>query len=219
VTVLIGFSCPQFTIIGADGRGIAVTDPTDIDDNCQKIFKTGFGVIAGAGRTDITYAVAARLETEAARSNHEVSGIIQAEVAALGLAADDPGLERTSWLGSYFAADGTGTRLALAARDLNYSFDPFRQNHVVLIRPADMSAEMDRALRESAQQQLNRQLGPAPADAHLPICINMIASLVRTISRHCHSVGPRCSVGVHLAETNATAVSAVGDDTDALVWH
>src|SRR5688500_4063094 len=64
LSVLIGFSCPDFTILGADGRGISVDDSNDVDDNCQKLFKTGFGVISGAGRTDVIYAVTHRFKDQ-----------------------------------------------------------------------------------------------------------------------------------------------------------
>ena len=47
MTVLIGFSFPDLTVLGADGRGVAIDDPQDVRDDMQKIFKTGFGLVAG----------------------------------------------------------------------------------------------------------------------------------------------------------------------------
>lgn len=219
MTVLIGYSCSAFTIIGADSRGISIDDSSDIDDDCRKIFKTGFGVIAGAGRTDIINAIAARLETEAPPSNHAASSIIRAEIEALGLPANDPGLERTCWLGSYMAADGTGTQLAFALRELNYSFDRFPHDYVYLVSPAGMSQEVARKVRESAQTQLQSQMRRLPPEAHLHTCIRMVAGLVSAISESFHSVGPRWSVGVHHSATNTTAISRIGDDPDNLAWY
>jgi hypothetical protein len=109
VTVLIGFSCPEFTILGADGRSIAANDRNDVDDDTQKIFKTGIGVIAGAGRTDVIHAVTHRLENHAPASNQEASEIIRAEVEKLGLSQDDPGLERT-WNGINILGASRNTR-------------------------------------------------------------------------------------------------------------
>ena len=221
MTVLIGFSCPAFTILGADGRSIAHDDTSDVDDETQKIYKTGVGVIAGAGRTDIIHAVTTRLEHDAPASNQEASEIIRAEVEKLGLDPNDPGLERTCWLASYATNTGEGpqTMLALANRDANYAFDPFQHNTVVVIRPAGMPEDVGRRFMIDAQAELDQRTGKAATEAHVPLCIQLIAALVRAISRLNDTVGPRWSVGVHLARNNATAVSDVGDDPHAMAWH
>ena len=221
MTVLIGFSCPEFTILGADGRSIADDDRNDVDDDTQKIFKTGIGVIAGAGRTDVIHAVTNRLENQAPASNQEASEIIRAEVEKLGLSQDDPGLERTCWLASYSTStEGQlQTMLALANRNDNYAFDHFQHNRLIVIRPAGMSEDVGRQFMIDAQVQLDQRTGKAAAEQHVPLCIRMIADLVTAISRLNDTVGPRWSVGVHLAKNNATGISNVGDDPEAMQWH
>lgn len=221
MTVLIGFSCPEFTVVGADGRSIADDDRNDVDDDTQKILKTGFGVIAGAGRTDVIHAVTGRLENHAPASNREASEIIRAEIEKLGLGQDDPGLERTCWLASYATsiAGQPQTMLALANRGDNYAFDHFLHNRVIIIRPTGMSEDVGRQFMIDAQAQLDQRIGKAAAQQHVPLCIRMIAGLVSAISRLNDTVGPHWSIGVHLAKNNATAISNVGDDPDAMEWH
>jgi hypothetical protein len=111
------------------------------------------------------------------------------------------------------------TRLALAHRGANHAFDPFHHNQVIILRPSDMSEEVGRQFMSAAQRQLDERMARAPAQQHVAICIRMIADLVRAISKLSNTVGPRWSVGVHLANGNATAISNVGEDPDAIGWH
>jgi hypothetical protein len=221
VTVLIGFSCQRFTIIGADGRSIADEDRSDVDDDTQKVFKTGFGMLAGAGRSDIVEAVTRRLQKQPVVSNAEASQIIRAEVAGLDLPDSDLGLQRTCWLASYatLGAEGVETRLALATRDDGYSFGNFPHHLLVMIRPIGMSEEAGRQIRSDAQLQLETRLRQTPSEEHVRISIEMIAALVRAIARVNSTVGPRWSVGVHLSGSNATAVCDVAEDVRSLRWH
>lgn len=46
----------------------------------QKIFKTGFGLMAGAGRSDVIEAVTHRFANHAPASNQEATEIIRAEI-------------------------------------------------------------------------------------------------------------------------------------------
>jgi hypothetical protein len=70
-----------------------------------------------------------------------------------------------------------------------------------------------------AQAQLDQRTGKAAEEQHVPLCIRMIADLVKAISKLSDTVGPCWSVGVHLAKNNATSISNVGDDPNAMEWH
>jgi hypothetical protein len=109
--------------------------------------------------------------------------------------------------------------LALANRNDNYAFDHFQHNRLIVIRPAGMSEDVGRQFMIDAQAQLDQCTGKAAAEQHMPLCIRMIADLVSAISRLNDTVGPRWSVGVHLAKNNATGISSVGDDPEVMQWH
>jgi hypothetical protein len=111
------------------------------------------------------------------------------------------------------------TRLALAHRGLNYAFDSFQHNQVVIMRPAGMSEDVGRQFTLDAQAQLDQRTPKAAAEQHVPICIRMIADLVRAIARLNDTVGPRWSVSLHLARGDVSGISNVGDDPDAMEWH
>jgi hypothetical protein len=221
MTVLIGFSCPEFAILGADGRGVSVHDSSDVDDSLQKLIKTDFGIIAGAGRTDIIYALAARLKNCVSVGNRELSEIVRAEIEKLGLPPDDPGLQRSLLLATSATntPQGVQTILALAEPSTNYSFDRFHHNRVVILSPAGMSDDVRRQLEAEAQAQLDQRTGKSASEKHIPTCIQMIADLVKVISKLNNTVGPRWSVGIHLARDNGTGISNVGDNVNDLQWH
>jgi hypothetical protein len=166
VTVLIGFSFHDLTVLGADGRGIAENNREDVADDVQKIYKTGFGLMAGAGRSDVIEAVTNRFANHAPASNQETSEIIRAEVARLGLADDHPALERTCWLAAYVAnaANGPQAQLALASRDNNYAFGFFPHDKVIIIRPAGMPEDVGRQFSDEAQSKFDRLIRNAPLE-------------------------------------------------------
>jgi hypothetical protein len=111
------------------------------------------------------------------------------------------------------------TRLALAERQTHYSFDAFHHNRVIILRPAGMSEAVGRQFRIKAQALLDQRTGNSPSEQHIPLCIQLIAELVTAISQANHTVGPRWSVGLHLARNNTTNISNVGDDVNAMRWH
>ena len=220
MTVLIGFSFPDLTVLGADGRGVAVHDPDDVDDSVQKICKAGFGLMAGAGRSDIIEAVTQRLKDNVPTSNQGASVIIRDEVGKLGLPENEPALERTTWLSSFItdADGGLRARLALANRADNYSFGHFPDNKVVIIRPAGMTEEVGRQFTDEAQARFDRRIRNAAANDRLGLCVLLIRSLVNAISQQNDTVGPRWSVGYQDIH-KTLRLSNVGDNPDALVWH
>lgn len=220
MTVLIGFSFPDLAVLGADGRGAAVDDPNDIDDSVQKICKTGFGLMAGAGRSDVIEAVTNRFKDHVPDSNQGASEIIRDEVAKLRLAEDDPALELTTWLSSFVTntSDGLRARLTLANRADNYSFGHFPDNRVVIIRPAGMTEEVGRQFTEEAQARFDRRIRNAADNDRLGLCVLLIRSLVDAISKQNDTVGPRWSVAYQDTH-NTLRLSNVCDNPDALEWH
>ena len=220
MTVLIGFSFPDLTVVAADSRGVAIDDPNDIDDSVQKICKVGFGLMAGAGRSDVIEAVTLRFKNHVPESNQEASEIIRDEVAKLGLAKNSPALELTTWLTSFVTNtnDGLRARLALANRADDYSFGHFPDNRVVIIRPAGMTEEVGRQFTEEAQVRFDRRIRNAAPNERLGLCVLLIRSLVNAISQQNDTVGPRWSVAYQDTH-NSLRLSNVGDEPEELEWH
>jgi hypothetical protein len=220
MTVLIGFSFPDLIVLGADGRGTAVGDRDDVLDDFQKIYKTGFGFMAGAGRSDVIEAVTARFKNHAPASNQEASEIIRAEVAKLGLPDDHPALERTCWLATYTTntANGPEARLALATRDDNYAFDCLQHNKVIILRPLGMSEAVGREFSKKAQSKFDERIRDAPPDRRVGLCALMISGIVKKMAELNDSVGPRWSVA-YQDTSQRLRLSNVGDDVEAMEWH
>jgi hypothetical protein len=122
MTVLIGFSFPDLTVIGADGRGVAHHDRNDVVDDVLKIYRTGFGLMAGAGRTDVIEAVTNLFAGFTPGPTDDAAQIIRRRIASLGLADNDPAIARTCWLASYLIGTPTGPQcqLALVNQETNY---------------------------------------------------------------------------------------------------
>jgi hypothetical protein len=219
MTVLIGFSFPDLTVLVADSRGVADNDPADVDDNIQKLHRTTFGLIGGAGRSDVVESVIARLANGAPASHAEAEALIRDEVAKTGLPSDHPALERTSWLASFngLTERGPESRLALVTPGGNYEFRHFPHNHVALLAPAGMSNEMGRHFRTEAQARFDRRIRDAPSEHRVQLCAWLADGLVKTIAAQNASVSPRWSIGYHDAN-NLVGVSAVGDDPEAILW-
>jgi hypothetical protein len=221
VTVLVGFSFAELTVVGADSRGIAADDPGDISDDVQKIFKTGFGLMAGAGRSDVIEVVTKRFANHSPASNEEASDLIRHEVAGLGLPDDDQALKKTCWLATY-ATDtdqGPEAQLALVSRDINYDFGRWPHNGFLIIKPSDFSEEIGRILDAEAQGRFDRHIRNAAPEQRLGLCVLMISGLVKTVAQYSNAVAAHWSVGYHDAKNNIVRVSSIGNNPEALVWR
>jgi hypothetical protein len=221
VTVLIGFAFPDLAVLGADSRGTAADDPSDVADDVEKINKTSLGLIAEAGRSDVTEVVRRWFANHTPTSSDEATEAIRAAVAALPLADDDPGLVTACWLATFATAPNgcPQSHLALINRDGDYEFRVVRHGDFFLVKPTGLSDEISRNLDAAARRRFEQYVRDAPAEKRVQMCASMIGGLVKTVAQHTNSVSQQWSVGYHDATNNLVRVSAVGSDPDALTWR
>jgi hypothetical protein len=193
----------------------------DVADDMQKIYKTAFGLMAGAGRSDVIEAVTYRFANHAPASNQEATGIIRTEVDKLGLAPDDPALLKTCWLASHATntEQGPQAQLALVSRDIDYEFGLWAHNDFLIIKPNGMNEEIGRNLDAEARRRFDERIRNAPPEKRLGLCVLMICGLVKTVSQCNDTVGEQWSVGYHDATQNIVRVSSIAQDPNALEWH
>jgi hypothetical protein len=221
MTVLIGFSFRDLTVLGADSRGVSHENPDDVADDMQKIYKTGFGLMAGAGRSDVIEAVTSKFANHAPTSNREATEVIRAEIDKLGLAPDDPAILKTCWLASYATntAQGPQAQLALVSRDIGYDFGLWKHDDFLIIKPNGMDDEIGRNLEAEARRRFDQRLRSAPPEQRLGLCVLMISGLVKTVSRYNDTVSAHFSVGYHDATQSLVRVSNVCQEPDGIEWH
>ena len=58
MTIVIGLSFPEQSILGADTRAMTSLEPPEFEDDFEKISRTGYGLISGAGYAQLVQMVA-----------------------------------------------------------------------------------------------------------------------------------------------------------------
>ena len=221
MTVLIGFSFADLTVLGADTRGTADQNRADVADHMQKIYRTGFGLMAGAGRSDIIEAVTGRFADYAPASSAETGELIREEVATFGLAEDDPALVRTCWLAAFATNTDSGpqARLAVINRGTNYEYGLYPHDDFLIIKPFGLADGLSRDLDREARRRFEQYIRNTPPERRLEPCVRMVAGLVKTLSNHSNAVSASWSVAYLDAPAKVVRVSSIAQNPDALEWR
>jgi len=200
MTILLGFAVDDFVMLGADTRATQ-SGPgglIPIDDNTQKIFRTGVGLMAGAGWFDLVRSVVARMETPP-ESNYQAAAILREERDKTGLPLTDPRIQKTSWLLSYSTGDPSEvqTGLAYCYSQNDYYPQSITAPDYFLVVPFGMSEEPEAQLRSILARAVKTKVDiPESKDLRGRYC-GIIQDTVRCAATLCDSVSSTFQIGFH----------------------
>lgn len=201
VTILLGFVVDDFVMLSADTRASQLGPEGLIlfDDDTQKIFRTGFGLIAGAGWYNLVHNVIDRLQDPPA-SNVETAEMLRQERDKTGIPSTDPRIDNTSWLITY----GTGAPeierigLAYCHPQADYSPQAIQSPGYFLLKPWGMSDEAESSLRLLLDRTVKESAKICDLNERRRLFATVIESTVRKAAKMCNSVGSRFQIGLHV---------------------
>ncbi len=200
MTILLAFVVDDFVILGTDTRAsqLGPEGLILVDDDTPKIFKTGIGLIAGAGWYNLVHNVIARLHHPPA-SNVEAAEMLRQERDKTGIPSRDPRIDNTSWLITY----GTGAPeteqigLAYCHPQAEYFPQPIQSPGYFLLKPLGMSDEAESSLRLVLDRTVKESAKICGLDERRRLFATVIESTVREAAKMCNSVSSRFQIGLH----------------------
>lgn len=201
MTILLGFVVDDFVMLGADTRACQFGPEGLIlvDDDTPKIFKTGVGLIAGAGWYNLVHDVIARLKDPPA-SNVETAEILRQERDKTGIPPTEPQITHTSWLITY----GTGAPeteqigLAYCHAQADYFPQPIQSPGYFLVPPLGLPDKAEVHLRGLLDETVNESAKICDLNERCWSCACVIQSTVRVAAGMCDSVSLSFQIGLHV---------------------
>ena len=203
MTILLGFATTEFAMLGTDTRasqrGSAGT--RFVDDDTPKVFKTGVGLIAGAGWLDLVRNGILALQDPPA-SNAEAAQRLRAVRDETGLPSSSPLVAKTSWVLTYQTGDPPNESIGMAYCCPQADYFPQTVNipGYFLIAPSGMSDEDEERLRAFLEDAVARTVAISSTKGRQRSFASAIQSCVHNAAETCDSVSSKCQLGLHSRE-------------------
>lgn len=199
MTIVIGFCFPEQAIIGADTRGMTSLDPPEFEDDHEKVYMTGFGLMSGAGEDELAGTVAYTFKYTPPATSQEVAERIRWLLQSKGYAPDEDATRLTSWLATYTTGEGDTLRAGLGyiSPEANYDPLPVPENSFHVIHPYGITDEQEAEVDRMVNEALQHTILPASGQDRLNACIQTINDVVKYVSERNVTVSAQYQIGIH----------------------
>jgi hypothetical protein len=207
MTIALGINFGNYVLLAADTRTVFFNQTKSIigyTDNSVKIQKTSYGLITGAGRTDLLDAVKTRLEKETITNTDQIYEIIKEErlksAKIPSITEDDIGL--TGWIYSYITIlnETLRLRLDMVHPSLGDGLARWEENKAAIICPYEAKEEEANEIIANFNKAIRPSTEFAKVEDRCFYHARIIAELIRQIQPKYPSVSRCFQTGVHMLD-------------------
>jgi len=203
MTIALGINFGDFVLLAADTRTTfgRVDHIVSYTDESEKIQKTSFGLITGAGRTDLLDAVKNRLAKQEITNTNQIFEAIKEERRSLlvRFLITESDIELTGWVYSYSTVlnDAPKLRLDVVHPSLGEGLVRWEENKAAIICPNETSKKEANKIVAILNKVIKPSTEFTTVEESYRYHGQIIGKLIGRIQPKYPSVSRRYQIGIH----------------------